>query len=110
MVAVSLKKKGLQWATFAAAFTPALEVGFRLAAEYWGRGYATEGGRSAVRFAFERALVDEVVSFTAAVNLRAQRVIEKVGLVRDGGGDFEHPRVAEGHRLRRHRLYRIARG
>lgn len=100
---------GLQWATFPAPFTPALEVGFRLAAEHWGRGYATEGGRAAVRFALERAAVDEVVSFTAAVNLRSQRVIEKIGLVRDPGGDFEHPRLAEGHRLRTHRLYRMSR-
>jgi RimJ/RimL family protein N-acetyltransferase len=100
---------GLQWATFAAAFTPALEVGFRLAAEHWGRGYATEGGRAAVRFAFEEVGVDEVVSFTAAVNVRAQRVIKRVGLVRDPGGDFEHARVAEGHRLRTHRLFRVSR-
>jgi len=100
---------GLQWATFAAPFTPALEVGFRLAAEHWGRGYATEGGHAAVRFAFERAGIGEVVSFTAAVNRRSRRVIEKIGLVRDPEGDFEHPRLAAAHPLRPHVLYRSRR-
>jgi len=98
---------GLQWTTFEAAFTPALEVGFRLAAECWGRGYATEGGRAALRFAFEQAGLEEVVSFTAEVNPRAPRAIEKLGLVRDSDGDFDHPRLPPGHWLRRHRLFRV---
>ena len=98
---------GLQWATFEAAFTPALEVGFRLAAEHWGCGYASEGGRAALRFAFEQARLPEIVSFTAHVNRPAQKTIEKLGLVRDPGGDFEHPRLPTGHPLRRHFLYRV---
>jgi len=98
---------GLQWTTFEAAFAPALEVGFRLAADRWGCGYASEGGRAALRFAFEQARLQEIVSFTTHVNLPAQKTIEKLGLVRDAAGDFEHPRLPPGHPLRRHFLYRV---
>jgi RimJ/RimL family protein N-acetyltransferase len=59
---------GLADATFEAPFTPCVEVGWRLARAYWGRGYATEAARAALRFGFEQAGLDEVVSFTAEVN------------------------------------------
>jgi ribosomal-protein-alanine N-acetyltransferase len=98
---------GLNVPAFEAPFMPAVEIGWRLAFDYWGRGLATEGARAVVRHAFETLRLPGLVSFTAAANLRSRRVMENIGMVHDSGGDFDHPGLPEGHRLRRHVLYRI---
>jgi RimJ/RimL family protein N-acetyltransferase len=98
---------GLWPATFPAHFTPAVEVGWRLAADHWGRGYATEGARAALPYGFSTAGLDEIVSFTSAINVRSVRIMERLGMRRDVTGDFEHPNVPEGHPTRPHVLYRI---
>jgi RimJ/RimL family protein N-acetyltransferase len=100
---------GLNEPTFEAHFMPALEVGWRLARSSWGHGYATEGGRAALAYAFDELDLDEVVSFTAVPNIRSQRVMQKLGMTRDPAEDFDHPRV-EDARIRRHVLYRLRRG
>ncbi|MBM3674390.1 MAG: GNAT family N-acetyltransferase [Actinobacteria bacterium] len=98
---------GLWPATFDAHFTPAVEVGWRLARSQWGRGYATEAARAATGDGFDRLGLSEIVSFTAAVNGRSQRVMDKLGMTRDPTDDFDHPALPESHRLRRHVLYRL---
>jgi RimJ/RimL family protein N-acetyltransferase len=90
-------------------FTPALEVGWLLPLASWGKGYATEGGAAAIRFAFERLHREEVVAMTAALNARSQRVMQRLGMSRDVRDDFDHPDVEVGHRLRPHVLFRIRR-
>jgi RimJ/RimL family protein N-acetyltransferase len=89
--------------------SPALEIGWRFVPEVWGNGYATEGARSLLEFAFTQLDKGEVVALTAAINRRSQRVMERLGMRRDPHDDFDHPRLTEGHRLRPHVLYRIAR-
>lgn len=98
---------GLWPATFPAHFTPAVEVGWRLAADQWGHGYATEGARAALDYGFKTVGLHEIVSFTSAINGRSRRVMERLGMRRDVGGDFEHPNVPAGHPVRPHVLYRI---
>jgi RimJ/RimL family protein N-acetyltransferase len=100
---------GLSVPGFEAHFTPCVEIGWRLAAEYWGRGYATEGAAAALAIAFDVIGLDEVVSFTVPENVRSRRVMERIGMMHDPTDDFDHPMLPEGHRLRRHVLYRIAR-
>jgi RimJ/RimL family protein N-acetyltransferase len=100
---------GLNTVPFTAPFTPAVEVGWRIAQAHWGQGYATEGARAALDVAFLRLGLPEVVSFTVPANVRSRRVMEKLGMHRDPSEDFEHPRVPEGHPLRRHVLYRLRR-
>lgn len=100
---------GLSTVTFSAHFTPAVEVGWRLAHAHWGRGYATEGARAALKVAFRTLHLPEVVSFTTVTNVRSRRVMEKLGLHRSPADDFDHPRLPEGHPLRRHVLYRLRR-
>jgi ribosomal-protein-alanine N-acetyltransferase len=90
------------------SFSPAVEVGWRLARPFWGRGFATEGANGALQFAFDVLDLDEIVSFTSVVNLRSRRVMERLGMSRRPEEDFEHPRIAEGHLLRPHVLYRLA--
>lgn len=99
---------GLWPTSFDAHFTPAVEVGWRLARTHWGRGYATEAARTALADGFDRLALPEIVSFTALVNRRSARVMARLGMSHDPGEDFDHPRLPPGHRLRRHVLYRLA--
>jgi len=98
---------GLWPATFEAPFTPAVEVGWRLAHRHWGRGFAPEAARAAVADGFGRLELGEIVSFTAAINHPSRRVMEKLGMTYDPTEDFDHPALPDGHRLRRHVLYRL---
>jgi RimJ/RimL family protein N-acetyltransferase len=98
---------GLAVPAFEAHFTPAVEVGWRLARSAWGQGYATEAGRAAVEFGFDRAALEQIVSFTSVGNLRSRAVMERIGMSRDPADDFENPQIPAGDRLRPHVLYRI---
>jgi len=98
---------GLSVPTFQAPFMPAVEIGWRLAHAYWGRGFATEAARAAIADGFERVGLSEIVSFTSPANVRSIRVMERVGMTRNLADDFEHPRLPEGHRLRHHVLFRL---
>jgi len=99
---------GLSDPDFAAPFMPAVEIGWRLAAEHWGHGYATEAARAVLGFGFERLGLSEIVSFTTVANVRSRRVMEKLGMRRSPGDDFLHPMIPEGHPQQPHVLYRIA--
>jgi RimJ/RimL family protein N-acetyltransferase len=88
-------------------FAPAVETGWRLMRPWWGRGLAPEGARAALDLAFGALGMEEVVAFTATVNLPSRRVMEKLGMTRDPGDDFAHPLLAADHPLAPHVLYRI---
>ena len=91
---------------FDAHFTPAIEVGWRLARAGWGRGYATEAARAALEFGFEQAGLEEIVSFTIPANVRSTAVMERLGMTHDPTDDFDHPNLPADSPLRRHVLYR----
>ena len=100
---------GLSVPAFEAHFTPCVEIGWRLSADHWGRGLATEGARVVLKHAFEDLRLNEVVSFTTPANVRSRRVMEKIGMSHNPADDFDHPSLPDGHRLRRHVLYRVRR-
>lgn len=100
---------GLEDVYFQAHFTPAVEIGWRLAFEHWGKGYATEGARASLKYGFEELGLERIVSFTAVQNMKSRAVMEKIGMHRDEKDDFDHPKVPEGDPLRRHVLYQISR-
>lgn len=89
-----------------APFEPKREIGWRLPVDAWGFGYATEGARALLEFARDGLRWDEVVAFTAGVNERSQRVMQRIGMTYDPHADFLHPRIADGHPLQHHVLYR----
>ena len=104
---------GLAIPTFEADFLPqgqetAIEVGWRFSRSAWGQGFATEAATAALDFAFSTLGVEEVLSFAATLNVRSQRVMERLGMSRDIRADFDHPRVPESSALRRHVLYRLS--
>lgn len=100
---------GLSIPGFEAPFTPAVEVGWRLALSAWGHGYATEAARAALDFGFGERGLPEVVSFTSPGNERSVAVMRRLGMTRDPKDDFEHPRLPPGSRLSHHVLYRMTR-
>jgi RimJ/RimL family protein N-acetyltransferase len=98
---------GLARPSFAAPFTPAVEIGWRLARPFWGRGFATEAATAVVAMAFGPLGLRKLVSFAPPANLRSQRVMLRIGMVRVPDGDFLHPGLAADHPLALHALYRL---
>jgi RimJ/RimL family protein N-acetyltransferase len=98
---------GLLPVEFVADFTPAVEIGWRLGRPYWGYGYASEAARAAAQFGFDMLGLGEIVAYTVPANIRSRAVMTRIGMVHDPAGDFEHPKVPIGHRLRPHVLYRL---
>ena len=101
---------GLSIPGFRAHFTPCVEVGWRLAFEHWGHGYATEAAGLALGHAFGTLALSGVVSFTSVRNHRSRSVMERLGMRRNPADDFDYPSFPEGHPLRRHVLYRLGPG
>ena len=100
---------GLAIPPFQSHFTPCVEIGWRLTSQYWGHGYATEAAKAVRNFAFNTVGLLEIVSFTTPRNLQSQRVMEKIGLIRDSRDDFEHPNKLKDDPLRMQVLYRRTR-
>ena len=96
---------GLQWVPFEAHFTPAIEIGWRLARHAWGAGCASEAARAVLQYAFDVLHLEEVVSFAVPANTRSIAVMKRIGLTHDPTGDFIHPRPGLGD-LAQHVLYR----
>jgi ribosomal-protein-alanine N-acetyltransferase len=86
-----------------------VEIGWRLARACWGQGYATEAARAAIDFAFREAGLDDIVAFVVPANRASRAVMERIGMREDPDAAFDHPRVPDGHALRRHLLYRMSR-
>lgn len=88
--------------------SPCVEVGWRLAFPYWGKGYATEAAREALRIGFDVLNFAEIVSFTAIPNRRSQAVMERLNM-RRMPETFLHPRIPSDHPLAEHCLYKLSR-
>jgi len=100
---------GLALVSFDAHFTPAVEIGWRLAYESWGQGYAPEGAIAALQAGFNQLKLSEIVSFTAVRNIKSQRVMQKIGMTHLESENFNHPRIPPTHPLCKHVLYRAKR-
>jgi RimJ/RimL family protein N-acetyltransferase len=100
---------GLATVAFQAPFTPAIEIGWRLAPDHWGHGYALEAAAAALDDGFGRLGLDEIVAFTVPANHGSQRLMHRLGMTHDDRDDFDHPRVPAGSPLKRHLLYRLQR-
>ncbi len=98
---------GLSRPNFDAHFTPCVEVGWRLARRFWGYGYAPEGAAAVLEFGFNQTMLDEIISMTSTINVRSQRVMEKLHMTRRAEDDFLHPKIDDGDSLKPHVLYRL---
>ena len=97
---------GLMNIPWEAPFTPAVEIGWRIAPAHRRRGYAEEAARMALSFGFGTLGLKEIVAFTVPGNLPSWRLMERLGMRPDG--EFDHPRLPADHPLRRHLLYRLS--
>ena len=100
---------GLSVPRFTAHFTPCVEIGWRIAKEFWGNGYAAEAANASLRFGFEKLTLEQIVSFTATLNERSIGVMKRIGMSHVSADDFDHPNLPTGDRLQRHVLYRMHR-
>jgi RimJ/RimL family protein N-acetyltransferase len=114
LFAVELKENGefigfigLNYFDREISFAPAVEIGWRLDSKYWNKGYAFEGAKAVLDFAFNKLGLKEIVSFTVRENLRSENVMKKIGMQRVENGDFQHPKLPSNHRLSWHVLYKI---
>jgi RimJ/RimL family protein N-acetyltransferase len=89
-------------------FSPCVEIGWRLAFQCWGKGFATEAAKGALRVGFELLGLPEIVSFAAVRNVRSRTVMERLGML-EAATTFEHPCVSVDSALRQHCLYRLPR-
>jgi RimJ/RimL family protein N-acetyltransferase len=100
---------GMQHVLFDSAFTPAVEIAWRLLPAYWQQGLATEAAQAALRFAFERLELSQLLAFTVPANQPSQALMLRLGMLRDPADDFLHPLLPKNHPLRPHVLYRLER-
>lgn len=75
--------------------------------EHWGKGYASEGAEASLKYGFNHLNLSEIVAFTPLQNRRSRAVMEGIGMHHYPKNDFDHPKLPEGHLLRKHVLYRI---
>ena len=99
---------GIGIPSYTAPFTPCVELGWRLARQCWGQGFATEAARAALEFGFETVDLPEIVALTVPGNARSRAVMSRLGMTREVSDDFDHPLVPAGHHLTRHVLYRLS--
>ena len=88
---------------------PHVELAWRFAKRAWGHGYATEAALACKRHGLDDLGLEELFAFTVQENERSRRVMERIGMEHEPQHDFDHPRLPEGHPLRRHVLYRCRR-
>lgn len=100
---------GLSRPLFKTRFTPCVEVGWRLAFEHWGRGYATEAARAALAHGFGSPGLDEIVAMAVPANRRSLAVMRRLGMTRSRVDDFLHPSLPDGHPLQPHVFHRLKR-
>ncbi len=98
---------GFGTSDFGASFCPAVDVGWTLARDAWGFGYATEAACAALDYAFDVVGLDEVVAHTTSANERSRAVMRRLGMTHDPVDDFDAPWYADGHPYRRFVLYRM---
>ncbi len=100
---------GLRQVAYTAHFTPAIDLGWRLARAHWGRGYATEAAAAAIDFGFDHLGLSEIVAYTVPANQRSRQVMRRLRMTHTDADDFDHPQLPAGHHLAHHMLYRLAR-
>ena len=99
---------GLHSPTDKMPFSPCIEIGWRLSKQHWGKGYATEAAKEALKFAFTQLNLNEVVSFTTLANERSKSVMQNIGM-HDSHQNFMHPDIEASHPQSEHVLFRIRR-
>jgi ribosomal-protein-alanine N-acetyltransferase len=97
---------GFAHPSFQAHFTPCVEIGWRIHPQHWQKGFATEAAKACLQYGFRELGFTTIYSFTSIHNLPSERIMQKIGMHKQGF--FNHPNIADGHKLQLHVLYKIA--
>ena len=96
---------GFMKQNFESDFTPCIEIGWRISAENWNNGYATEGAKRCLEFGFKSLELTEIYSFTSKINIKSEKIMKKIGMKKTG--EFDHPKIEKKSQLKLHILYNI---
>lgn len=96
---------GFSHPSFELGFSPFIEIGWRLRKDKWNKGFASEGAKRCLQFAFEHLDLNQVYSFTSKVNTKSEHIMKKIGMKKIQ--EFEHPNIELGSNLKTHVLYKI---
>ncbi|WP_338792085.1 GNAT family N-acetyltransferase [Bernardetia sp. MNP-M8] len=96
---------GITEQTFEADFTPCVDIGWRLDKKYWNKGYASEGAKRSLEFAFNDIKLESIKAVAPKINLKSRKVMEKIGM--KYVKDFKHPALKDDKRLENCVLYEI---
>jgi RimJ/RimL family protein N-acetyltransferase len=83
---------GLASQNFKSPFTPAIDIGWRLKKESWGKGYATEGAKKCLEYAFNELKIDKVIATCTLQNKKSENVMKKIGMKKLSA--FKHPKLS----------------
>ncbi|WP_394764515.1 GNAT family N-acetyltransferase [Phenylobacterium sp.] len=96
---------GLAYLPETLPLAPGIEIGWALAPDAWGAGYAVEAARAVIADGFANSDISEILAFTGASNLRSQAVMQRLGMTRAADRDFDRPGLSPDQPLRRHIVY-----
>lgn len=97
---------GLNHAPDSLKFSPCIEILWRLARPFWGKGYASEAANAILKIGFEQVGLTEIYSFAVMENHKSRAVMERIGML-DTGVEFRHPELSKSSSLSKHFLYKI---
>ncbi|KIO76645.1 GNAT family acetyltransferase [Pedobacter lusitanus] len=96
---------GLSVQTFEADFNPCTDIGWRLKKSAWQKGFATEGAKRCLDYAFDELKLEKINAMAPQVNLPSVNVMKKLGMKEVLA--FNHPLLADDERLRECVLYEL---
>lgn len=96
---------GIEEQTFKSDFTPCVDIGWRLAQQEWGKGFATEGAQKCIDFAFKEIGLKNIKSFCPEINDKSEKVMKKIGMKK--AKNFNHPLLSKFKALEKCALYEI---
>jgi len=96
---------GISEQTYEADFTPCIDIGWRIAAQHWDKGFATEGAKKVLAYAFNELGLDRILSIAPMVNTASEHVMQKIGMQKVK--TFEHSLLKDNERLKQCVLYEI---
>jgi RimJ/RimL family protein N-acetyltransferase len=96
---------GLAFQEYETNFTPAIDIGWRLKRKAWGKGYATEGAKRCIEYAFNVLGITEIVSVCTVKNIKSENVMKKLGMTKKG--EFNHPELINHPEYEKHFCYGI---
>lgn len=96
---------GISEQTYKTDFSPFIDIGWRLKKSSWNKGYATEGAKACLNYAFQKLNLKTIYSVAPILNIKSQRVMLKIGMKKHS--TFVHPKIPNDSILKSCIVYKI---